>query len=79
MLMSRTSTLILLGILTILAPFSGLPIAFRDLLAAVFGACVAGIGLSIRARKAQSAAAKQPSGETPPVSEPVPPQGISPI
>ena len=79
MIMSRTSTLILLGILVILAPFSGFPIGFRDLLAVVFGACVAGIGLSMRVHEARSAAAKQPSAETPSSSEPAPPQIISPI
>ncbi|MGD0328592.1 MAG: hypothetical protein ABSB00_02695 [Minisyncoccia bacterium] len=47
--MSRASSLILLGILVILAPFSGLPIALRSLLAVIFGACVLGLGLSMRA------------------------------
>ena len=54
MLMSRTSALILLGILILLVPFSGLPISFRSLLTLVFGACVLGIGLSLRARDAES-------------------------
>ena len=75
--MSRTSTLILLGVLVILAPFSGLPVAVRNLLAVIFGACVLGIGLSMRAREAHAA---QQAVETPPAPEPVlPPQGISPI
>ena len=52
--MSRTSALILLGILILLVPFSGLPISFRSLLTLVFGACVLGIGLSLRARDAES-------------------------
>ncbi len=52
--MSRASTLILLGVLVILAPFSGLPIAFRNLFAVIFGACVLGIGLAMRSREAQS-------------------------
>ena len=77
--MSRTSTLILLGVLAMLAPFSGFPIAFRNLLAVIFGACVAGIGFSMRAHEARSAAAGQPSIETPPTSEPAPPQDISPV
>ena len=47
--MSRASFLILLGVLVILAPFSGLPVALRSLLAIIFGACVLGIGLSMRA------------------------------
>lgn len=77
--MSRTSTLILLGILVILAPYSGLPITFRNLLAVIFGACVLGIGLSMRAREAKIAAAQTPA-EPLSAPEPVaPPQGISPI
>jgi len=48
--MSRSSSLILLGILVILAPFSGMPITARNLFAVIFGACVFGIGLSMRAR-----------------------------
>ena len=48
--MSRPSILILLGILVILTPFSGLPISIRSLLSVIFGACVLGIGLSLRAR-----------------------------
>lgn len=51
--MSRTSTLILLGVLTILAPFSGLPAEIRTLLAVIFGAGIAGIGLLIRADEAR--------------------------
>ena len=49
--MSRSSVLILLGILVILAPFSGFPMTFRSLLAVIFGACVLGIGISMRANK----------------------------
>ena len=49
--MSRPSILILLGILTILAPLSGLPMSIRSLLSVIFGACVLGIGLSMRAHK----------------------------
>lgn len=72
--MSRTSTLILLGILIILAPFSGLPVAIRSLLAVVFGAAVAGIGLSMRTHEVQSAQLPV----EPPAVEPTPPS-ISPI
>jgi uncharacterized membrane protein YwaF len=46
--MSRTSTLILLGILIILTPFSGLPIAIRSLFTVAFGVAILGIGLSLR-------------------------------
>ncbi len=49
--MSRPSMLILIGVLTILAPFSGLPVSFRTLLTIIFGACVLGIGLSLRVNK----------------------------
>jgi hypothetical protein len=49
--MSKSSALILLGVLVILAPFSGLPASFRSLLAVIFGACVLGIGLSMRVNK----------------------------
>lgn len=50
-LMSRTSALILLGVLIILAPFSGLPIALRTLLMVIFGTIVLGIGLLLRAHE----------------------------
>lgn len=46
--MSRTSTLILLGVLIILAPFSGLPSALWRLLEVIFGTGVLIIGLSLR-------------------------------
>lgn len=49
--MSRPSILILLGVLTILAPFSGLPVSVRTLLTIIFGACVFGIGISMRTHK----------------------------
>jgi len=52
--MSRASTLILLGVLVILAPFSGLPVSIRSLLSVIFGASVLGIGLSMRAREARN-------------------------
>ncbi|OGG64639.1 hypothetical protein A3C94_00985 [Candidatus Kaiserbacteria bacterium RIFCSPHIGHO2_02_FULL_55_17] len=57
--MSRTSTLILLGILVILTPFSGLPISIRSLLAVIFGACIASIGLSLRTHEARARNAGQ--------------------
>lgn len=53
--MSRASTLILLGILTILTPFSGLPIAMRSTLLVIFGTCIFGIGLSLRIQQARRA------------------------
>jgi len=68
--MSRSSILIILGVLTMLAPFSGLPIAVRTVLTVIFGACVLGIGVMLRAREAR---VPHPPAETPP------PPGISPI
>lgn len=49
--MSRPSILILLGILVVLTPFSGLPIAVRTVLYVVFGAYVLGIGISLRTHR----------------------------
>jgi len=85
--MSRTSTLILLGILVILVPFSGLPIAVRSFLSVIFGACVLGIGFALRARdvrmkKAQSVAETPAAPDAPAASveaERQEPQGVSPI
>lgn len=51
--MSRSSTLILIGALIILTPFSGLPIAFRSLLTVVFGMAILATGLSLRTREAR--------------------------
>ena len=69
--MSRTSTLILIGILIILTPFSGLPIAIRTLLTVLFGACVSGIGLTLRTHEVRAV--------KPPVGTPPSPSGVSPI
>ncbi|MHB8913409.1 MAG: hypothetical protein ACYC4I_00100 [Minisyncoccota bacterium] len=49
--MSRSSTLILIGALIILTPFSGLPVAFRSLLTVVFGISILATGLSLRTRE----------------------------
>lgn len=46
--MSRASTLILLGILTLVTPFSGLPELFRTVCIVVFAASISGIGLAMR-------------------------------
>ncbi len=48
--MSKSSTLILLGIVTILAPLSGFPGALRSFITLVTGALVLWIGLSMRSR-----------------------------
>ena len=78
--MSRNSTLILLGILTILTPFSGLPIAIRSLLLVMFGVCVFGIGLTLRAREVRNAhsPADTPISDIPEAVSHEP-QGVSPI
>jgi len=56
--MSRSSSLILLGVLIVLVPFSGLPSALRVLLTVIFGAIVLGFGIAERAEKvAESRAA----------------------
>ncbi len=68
--MSRVGILILLGLLTIITPFSGLPVSVRTFLVVVFGACVLGIGIAIRSQDVKRAK---------PLIESTPPQDISPI
>lgn len=63
--MSRSSALILVGILAMLTPFSGLPGSFRTLIAVVLGAVVLGIGLAERARAARPAPAPNPPAGPP--------------
>jgi len=48
--MSRGSTLILIGVLTIFVPFSGLPSSIRTLLAVILGASAIWIGFTLRTR-----------------------------
>ena len=72
--MSRTSTLITLGILTLIMPFSGLPMALRSLITIACGASVLSIGLIQRSREAKM---MQPPAET--SAPPSPPSNISPI
>ena len=48
--MSRTGLLILLGILTIVIPFSGIPVGMRTFLIVVCGASVLAIGFTLRAK-----------------------------
>jgi hypothetical protein len=52
--MSRASSLILVGVLLILTPFSGFPIAIRSLLVVVFGLVVLGLGLSLRSHEVRA-------------------------
>ncbi|MFA5996783.1 MAG: hypothetical protein WC790_03645 [Candidatus Paceibacterota bacterium] len=72
--MSRTGLLILLGVLTMLTPFSGLPTAMRSILTLAFGVCVLGIGLAMRSHEAQRSVWSH--DPTPPQT---PPSGVSPI
>jgi hypothetical protein len=64
--MSRSSTLILLGLLVALAPFSGLPSSFRTLIAVVLGLIVLGVGVAERARNVREAKAAREHVETAP-------------
>lgn len=75
--MSRSGVLILLGVLAMLTPISGLPSAFRTLLTIGIGAGVAGVGLSLRARHVLETVSKSVTSP-----EPVPtsvPHDVSPI
>jgi cell division protein FtsW (lipid II flippase) len=53
--MSRSSALILLGILVVVAPLSGLPESWITFLLAVFGIIIALIGIAMRAAQARRA------------------------
>ena len=82
--MSRASVLIVLGVLTILAPFSGLPVALRTLLIIGFGAAVLGIGVAERSKEQRRLIAAEPArAESIPATHepaaPQPPPTISPI
>lgn len=76
--MSRTSTLILLGILTMLTPFSGLPNTYRSVLIVAFGVAILGIGLSLRSEETQRVHADVQVPEPAAPEEPIVPT-ISPI
>ena len=49
--MSRTSAIIVLGILGMLTPFSGLPSSFRSLLTIAVGLATFMVGVSLRKRE----------------------------
>jgi hypothetical protein len=55
--MSRASVLVVLGILTLIVPFSGLPSLLRTGLTVLFGFCVFCIGLAERVRDVHAARA----------------------
>lgn len=63
--MSRASLLIVIGVLAILAPFSGLPVSARSLIAVVLGAAVIGIGIAERSREQHRLVAVQSSSALP--------------
>lgn len=67
--MSRASILIVVGVLAILAPFSGLPVAIRTLLAVVLGCVVIGIGVAERSREQRRLVAQQGAAVAAPAKE----------
>lgn len=74
--MSRTSTLILFGVLIAITPFSGLPMTFRSLLEVIFGIVVLGIGFSLRAHEVR----RHATHHAPPAEHTDDtPHGVSPI
>ncbi len=77
--MSRNSALILLGVLILLTPFSGLPTTMRTLLTVVFGATVLGIGVAERSRaqRAMLSTASSTKGDV--IDTPEPSRGVSAI
>ena len=70
--MSRSSTLILLGLLIVVTPFSGLPISLRTFLIVVMGAFVVAIAFLLRTREVQDAqsVAQSTAPESSPASTP---------
>ncbi|MBU6323819.1 MAG: hypothetical protein KGI41_03715 [Patescibacteria group bacterium] len=67
--MSSGSVLILLGVLILLAPFSGLPFSWLTLVLLVIAVVVIGIGINVRTKKAPPAAATAAAPETPAAGE----------
>ena len=76
--MSRSSVLIMLGALTILAPFSGLPSAIRTLIAIGLGVAVIGIGVAMRSKEQRRLLAAEPP-TSPEATQGTAPPEISPI
>lgn len=52
--MSRTSAIIMLGVVGMLTPFSGLPASFRSLLTVAVGLTTFMIGVSLRKREVRA-------------------------
>lgn len=73
--MTRPSMLITLGIILVLLPFSGLPIAWRSFLLPVAGVAVLAIGISLRGPRAMppldfAASKQEPEEESAPPTHP---------
>lgn len=77
--MPRINTLIAVGLLIMIDPFSGLPIGLRTLLQIAFGAVVLSIGLMMRAEESRKMHAARPMAEDPAPAAPEPPSSVSPI
>lgn len=80
--MSRPSSLILLGALVILAPFSGFPSSWITLFLVVLGALTVLVGFSLKKTQVHTAVQAEalhaaPAEES--TSPTTPPHGISPI
>jgi len=69
--MSRSGVVILLGIIVLIVPFSGLPMSWRTFFLAITGLVIVAVGMSLRTPKAlpplESALPEQP---------PTPPQAM---
>jgi hypothetical protein len=65
--MARENILIILGILTILAPFAGLPISWLEFILPAIGLAVAALGYSFRAPRSERDSAVSASGIGPSV------------
>lgn len=62
--MSRPTMLIVLGVMVLLAPFSGLPMAILTWILPLLGLVVLAIGISMHREQKASIAARTPSHET---------------
>lgn len=77
--MSRTSAIILLGVLTILTPYSGLPATYRTLITVVLGATVAWVGLLTRSEEMRALRAPDETATGREVSSQASPSEMSPV
>jgi hypothetical protein len=78
--MSRASTLMVLGVLVILTPFSGFPTSMRSFFDLLLGLCVFTIGLLLRTRQVRTAIPEiEVSAPTAPSTAPETHQHISAI